>query len=408
MIDNGRFYYRGLDALAFADSATLEEAAALLWVGGGALPPAAPTLTLPRLRGRDARRGSGGRVGADCEGLIERCQIRLARLAAADLGALDLARDGVIRTGRAILSELAAVIIGGSPAPDPVHAQLAAHWRLDRRGADLVRRCLVLLADHELNASTFVARCVASTGATSYAVVAAALAALSGRRHGGASARAEALFDEIGDDRDPLAVMAARLARGEDVPGLGQPLYPEGDPRAAAISGRNRRCRAGRAGADRRRRRRGAPADRAAPERGFRARRGGERAAPAGGRRVRPVRARPHGRLDRPRDRAVRERGTDPSARPLHRPAPNAGLDPGKPGSGGEGLGLNTLRTKRERQSIARFVGEGNMDSDMSRRVVAEFFGTFWLTFGGCGSAVLAAGFPASGSASSASPPRSA
>src|SRR6202045_4704486 len=39
----------------------------------------------------------------------------------------------------------------------------------------------------------------------------------------------------------------------------------------------------------------------------------------------------------------------------------------------------------------------GNMDSDMSRRVVAEFFGTFWLTFGGCGSAVLAAGFPGLG-----------
>src|SRR6202158_4166969 len=37
------------------------------------------------------------------------------------------------------------------------------------------------------------------------------------------------------------------------------------------------------------------------------------------------------------------------------------------------------------------------MGIDMSRRVVAEFFGTFWLVFGGCGSAVLAAGFPSLG-----------
>ena len=116
-----------------------------------------------------------------------------------------------------------------------LHQRLATPWRLDPAGTDLLRRCLVLLADHELNASTFVARCVASTGATPYAVVSAALSALSGRRHGGASARAEALFHEIGPDQDPLAVMAARLARDETLPGLGQPLYPAGDPRAVAI-----------------------------------------------------------------------------------------------------------------------------------------------------------------------------
>jgi citrate synthase len=167
--------------------------------------------------------------------LIERCQMRLAMLAAEDLAALDLTAAGIVRTGRTILYEMAACIGNRGAEPTPVHRQLAILWRLDEAGADLVRRCLVLLADHELNASTFVARCVASTGATPYAVVSAALSALSGRRHGGASARAEALLQEIAQHGDPLAVMAARLARDEHLPGLGQPLYPDGDPRAAAL-----------------------------------------------------------------------------------------------------------------------------------------------------------------------------
>src|SRR6202043_2955955 len=97
---------------------------------------------------------------------------------------------------------------------EPAHTRLASFWQLDDAGANLLRRCLVLLADHELNASTFVARCVASTAATPYAVVSAALSALSGRRHGGASARAEALLHEIAQHGDPLAVMAARLGGG--------------------------------------------------------------------------------------------------------------------------------------------------------------------------------------------------
>ena len=175
-------------------------------------------------------------MGAEASlGLIERCQMRLATLAAEDLAALDLTPAGIVRTGRTILYELAACVGDRAPGPDPVHRQLAALWRLDEAGGDLVRRCLVLLADHELNASTFVARCVASTGATPYAVVSGALSALSGRRHGGASARAEALFHEIAQRGGPMAVMAARLARDEHLPGLGHPLYPEGDPRADAL-----------------------------------------------------------------------------------------------------------------------------------------------------------------------------
>src|SRR5271165_6770002 len=116
-----------------------------------------------------------------------------------DLPALDLTRGGVIRTGRRILRELAAGIALIAPSSEPIHRQLAAAWGLDAARADILRRCLVLIADHELNASTFVARCVASTGATPYAVV------------------------------------AGWLARGEGLPAFGHFLYPEGDPRAAAI-----------------------------------------------------------------------------------------------------------------------------------------------------------------------------
>jgi len=222
LIENHRLYYRGEDALALAERATLEDVAALLWEE-----PAAAVAP-------QRHAGGEGRAGTQL-GLVERCQIRLAELAAADLAALDLSRAGVARTGRSILGELAVCVAGVEPSPRPVHAQLAAAWRLGAPGADLVRRCLVLLADHELNASTFVARCIASTGATPYAAVSGALAALSGRRHGGASARVEALAGELAAGGDPVALMAARLARDDALPGLGQPLYPEGDPRAAAL-----------------------------------------------------------------------------------------------------------------------------------------------------------------------------
>jgi citrate synthase len=223
LIENGRLYYRGEDAILLSEVATLEQVATLLWRDDA---------------GSDSEGGDATSVfsdGISTSGLIERCQTRLAALADKDLPALDLTRAGVIRTGRRILRELAACIALRSPSPEPTHRQLAVAWRLDKARADILRRCLVLIADHELNASTFVARCVASTGATPYAVVSAALSALSGRRHGGASARAEALFAEIARGGDPMAVMAGRLARGEDLPGFGQFLYPAGDPRAVAI-----------------------------------------------------------------------------------------------------------------------------------------------------------------------------
>jgi citrate synthase len=248
LIENHRLYYRGEDAIALAETATLEDVAELLWQEKSAPHPNPLPASGARERAITPRPVYGERErpapkawegeGLSRLGLIERGQVRLAELAGADLAALDLSHAGVARTGRLILSELAECVGDAEPSSLPVHQHLAASWRLHAPGADLVRRCLVLLADHELNASTFVARCIASTGATPYAVVSGALAALSGRRHGGASAQVEAMARELADCDPPArmaARMAARLSRGETLPGLGQPLYPEGDPRAAAI-----------------------------------------------------------------------------------------------------------------------------------------------------------------------------
>jgi citrate synthase len=224
LIENGRFYYRGQDAVRLAEDATLEEIAQLLWLDERIAEPSDASV----------RRRSSDTV--ESNSLIERCQIRLAVLGDEDLSALDLTRARVIRTAWRILRELTTCIITNlSPSPNSIHRRLAAAWRLDEAETDLIRRCLVLIADHELNPSTFVARCVASTGATPYAVVVAALSALSGRLHGGETARAEGLLSELAEGGDPMTVMAGRLARGERLPGFGQPLYPEGDPRALAI-----------------------------------------------------------------------------------------------------------------------------------------------------------------------------
>jgi citrate synthase len=226
LVEDGRLYYRGVDAVDLAERASLEEVARLLWdVGDDALEAA----------GRVGPRGAW--LGALPAGAspIERAHAALARLAAEDVGAVDLSAGAVARTGARLVRTVAAAVTGRQADGSPVHRQLAAAWGLRRTGADLVRRCLVLAADHELNPSTYVARCIASTGATPYAAVIGALGALSGPRHGGETSRAEALFGELSRATDVAAELAEQLRRGERLPAFGHPLYPGGDPRAAAI-----------------------------------------------------------------------------------------------------------------------------------------------------------------------------
>lgn len=228
LIEQGRLYYRGEDAVDWARSHTLEETAALLWqypadaAFAARAVEAAPVL--PDLQQRMA--------GQPCENTL----LALFTVASDDAAtaAWQQSPERLAAGCGALLRLLAACLLGTAPDKTPIHLQCAQAWALDAQGADLVRMALVLCADHELNASGFTARCVASTGASLRAAVVGGLAALTGGRHGGTTARVEALWDELGETQAP-ARLRQRLARGETLPGFGHHLYPEGDVRAALL-----------------------------------------------------------------------------------------------------------------------------------------------------------------------------
>lgn len=206
-VRRGELIYRDQSATALAEHMGLEDVAALLW-GQSA------TAIFPEAL------AAGGAFHALAD-LADRGRSSLGRPPA------KLAAEGA----RCVAAMAAAF---GAVGAGPIHRRLAAAWALDADGEDRIRRALVLLADHELNPSTFAARVAASTGAAIPACVLAALAALSGPRHGGAGAALESLLIEttaVGAD----AAIERWLASGRNLPGFGHPLYPYGDPRAKAL-----------------------------------------------------------------------------------------------------------------------------------------------------------------------------
>jgi citrate synthase len=125
--------------------------------------------------------------------------------------------------------------LNAEASAEPLHLQIAKGWAPDHKhAADLIRRALVLLADHELNASTFTVRCAASTGLNLYDAVIAGLAALKGPKHGGAGVLASRLVKTL-IDNDVAPVIRERVALGERFAGFGHGVYKHGDPRAISL-----------------------------------------------------------------------------------------------------------------------------------------------------------------------------
>lgn len=238
-IADGRLYYRGIDALTLAHDATLEETAARLWDCAPARLAAASLAST----GFDAAQWRDWARRWAHLAPLERTLVLLPAAAASLPGRWAPGCDAQLDTAALLLRVTAAALAGVAPRDAAVHRQLAAAWGIRRRAdADLLRRALVLCADHELNPSTFAVRCIASTGTHLFGAIAGGLAALSGPRHGGETLRAGALLDEAAHTADLDRYLAQRLARDERsegartaLAGFAHPLYPDGDPRARAL-----------------------------------------------------------------------------------------------------------------------------------------------------------------------------
>ncbi|MEO5723352.1 MAG: citrate/2-methylcitrate synthase, partial [Ilumatobacteraceae bacterium] len=255
-IDSHHIYYRGHDALALAGTHTFEQVAELLWSG--------------RLPLHDAPWAGTVVPMADGIGLTDSLAITTATLAAADPQRANLDPLAVAGAARHLIASMVASlphgvtnfqgatrqvttghVTTGHASQLTVSDSSSRHRRVRRSIAgtlwaavgrqraqpgmvEVVNAALVLLADHELAASTLAARVAASTRADPYSVVAAGLGTINGPLHGGASLLVRDMLTEASASGANQAVAHALRSWGR-VPGFGQKLYPDGDPRAVVL-----------------------------------------------------------------------------------------------------------------------------------------------------------------------------
>lgn len=239
--------YRGLDALDLARDRTFEDVAALLWTGEL---PAGQDAAGWQATPEAVRAGRAAQAALPPGTLpLERLQVIVPALAAADPLRLHLDPSAVVAAGRTIVGGMVDCLpaaAGGPPGPGggsagPGGGIAERLWHKLCPGPPPARllgalsAALVLLADHELAASTLAARVAASVRADPYAVVATGLGALGGALHGGASLGAEAMLAAARDPAGAPRVVGDLLRRGERVPGFGHFVYRAGDPRAGLL-----------------------------------------------------------------------------------------------------------------------------------------------------------------------------
>ena len=233
LIDAGNLFYRGYNVADLVKAYDVEAVVGLIWLenveaGRNGLFSASPLSLSKTIRA----------VARTAQALppLERFQAVLPFIAQEDLRAYDIRPQAVARAGARLLQYLALVATEQERTQASLAQTLQQGWAPnDSRAVALFTLALILCADHELNVSSFTARCVASAQATLYSAVLAGLSALLGVRHGGQTGQVEAFLREVQTPKRARTVLADRLRRGEAIPGFGHRLYPEGDPRARLL-----------------------------------------------------------------------------------------------------------------------------------------------------------------------------
>ena len=253
----GRLFYRGYDIHDIAGRISFEECAHLLQ--RGALPDRAELDTFA------AELADARSIGATAELLIphvaqsgtpmEALRTLVSALSVDDVDAADGSTEGTRRKALrlvaqtpVLIAKYQAVRTGRSlPDPDPMLG-VAGNFLLQitgnppsERSAQILDECLVLHADHTMNASTFAARVCAATLSDIHSAVVAAIGTLRGPLHGGANEAVMRMLQEIeasgadvGDD------VRSRLERGEKIMGFGHRVYKVEDPRATHLRAMSR------------------------------------------------------------------------------------------------------------------------------------------------------------------------
>jgi len=239
--EHGRLIIRGYSVEDLVERASFEDACALLW--DGAWPSASERETV-RAALAEARAEAFAMLPSLDAALTIPDAMEALRALVAHIQSSDSTRDRVRLTGaipvfaaawarrqarqvpvrpQPLLSQAAdclQMLSGAEPAPSCVRG-LDAYW------------CCVV--DHGMNASTFAARVVASTGSDVVSAIVAALGALKGPLHGGAPGPVLDMLDAIGSAPRARGWLEAELLAGRRIMGMGHRLYRVRDPRAAAL-----------------------------------------------------------------------------------------------------------------------------------------------------------------------------